>query len=117
MLLVDYLRKTLDPGRAGGLTDGQLLERFVARRDEAAFELLLWRHGGMVLGVCRRVLGRVHDAEDAFQATFLALARSARSISQREAVAGWLYRVAHRTALRARSTCRRYMPLDDNAPL
>jgi RNA polymerase sigma factor (sigma-70 family) len=87
----------------GGLTDAELLERFVARRDEAAFEVLLWRHGPMVLGVCRRLLRRDHDVEDAFQATFLALARKAGSIGRREALAGWLYQVAYRVGLTARA--------------
>jgi RNA polymerase sigma factor (sigma-70 family) len=79
-----------------------LLRRFQANGDEAAFELLMWRHGPMVLGVCRRVLRDDHAAEDAFQATFLALARKAGSIGVRDAVSGWLYTVAHRVALEAR---------------
>src|SRR5439155_19785925 len=82
--------------------DADLLERFVGQRDEAAFEVLLWRHGPKVLGVCRRVLRHEQDAEDAFQATFLILARKARSIGKRQAVGSWLYRVAYRVALRAR---------------
>jgi RNA polymerase sigma factor (sigma-70 family) len=92
----------------GGLGDAQLLERFVARRDEAAFEVLVWRHGPMVFGVCRRVLGHRHDAEDALQATFLALARQAGTISKRASLASWLYKVAYRTALRARDQSRRH---------
>src|SRR5437763_16889399 len=91
----------------GGLTDAELLQRFARGRDEAAFELLLWRHGGMVLASCRRVLGDAQDAEDAFQATFLALARQAGSIAQGEALAGWLHRVATRVALRARHSAGR----------
>ncbi len=83
-------------GTSGGLSDGELLERFAARRDEVAFEALVRRHGPMVFGACRRILGNSHDAEDAFQATFLVLARKAASIARRELVAGWLYAVARR---------------------
>src|SRR6516165_8360914 len=100
--VVRYLHAVAGPDSSVGPTDGQLLERFVSQRDESAFELLLWRHGTMVLNVCRRVLDDQHDAEDAFQATFLAFVRKARSIVWREAVAGWLYRVAFRVALEAR---------------
>jgi RNA polymerase sigma factor (sigma-70 family) len=85
------------------LTDAQLLESFLSRRDEAAFAALVQRHGPLVFGTCRRVLGHVQDAEDAFQATFLLLARKAASIIRRELIAGWLYRVAYRTALEARA--------------
>jgi RND family efflux transporter MFP subunit len=101
--VVRYLHAVAGPPSSAGPTDGQLLDRYVVQRDEAAFELLLWRHGTMVLNVCRRVLRDEHDAEDAFQATFLAFVRKARSIVRREAVAGWLYRVAYRVALEARS--------------
>jgi RNA polymerase sigma factor (sigma-70 family) len=90
-----------------GIADAQLLQRFAADCDEAAFELLLWRHGPMVRGVCRRLLRHHHDAEDAFQATFLTLVRKAPSIGKRESLAGWLYRVAYRVALRARDTTAR----------
>src|SRR5262245_40132165 len=85
----------------GGLTDGELLARFVATRDEDSFASLVCRHGPMVLGVCRRVLGDFHDAEDAFQATFLVLACKAASVVKRESVSSWLHGVAHHTALRA----------------
>jgi RNA polymerase sigma factor (sigma-70 family) len=88
--------------RATGLTDGELLEAFVAGRDEAAFEALVRRHGPMVFGLCRRILGGCHDAEDAFQATFLVLVRKAASVMPRELVANWLYGVAYRTASKAR---------------
>jgi RNA polymerase sigma factor (sigma-70 family) len=83
--------------------DGQLLDRFVRRRDEAAFAMLVQRHGPLVLGVCRRLLHGWHDAEDAFQTTFLALARKAHSVGNAGSVAGWLYRVAYHAAIRARA--------------
>ena len=92
---------------ATGVTDGQLLQRFVDNRDEAAFELLLWRHQRMVFSVCRRVLHNVHDAEDAFQATFLVLARKAGSIRQQASLASWLHQVALRVALRLRTSSSR----------
>src|SRR5262249_48613649 len=86
----------------GGATDPQLLESFLAGREEAAFAELVRRHGPMVLGVCRRLLGE-GQAEDAFQATFLVLVRRAASVVPRSRVGPWLYGVAHRTALKARS--------------
>ncbi len=85
------------------ISDTSLLERFIANRDEVAFELLVQRHQRLVYGVCHRVLNDSHDAEDAFQATFLALARKASSIVNREAVSTWLYKVAYRVALTVRS--------------
>ncbi|OAI49973.1 hypothetical protein AYO44_05950 [Planctomycetaceae bacterium SCGC AG-212-F19] len=85
------------------LTDGDLLERFVSGGDEAAFEMLLHRHGPMVFGACRRLLQNEPDVEDAFQATFLVLVRKAGTIRPRGMVGNWLYGVAHSTALKARA--------------
>ncbi|HKB42720.1 MAG TPA: sigma-70 family RNA polymerase sigma factor [Gemmataceae bacterium] len=87
----------------GALTDRQLLARFATQRDEAAFALLVARHGAMVLGVCRRLLRHEQDTEDAFQAVFLVLARRAGSVGWQESVGGWLYEVAHRVAAKALS--------------
>jgi RNA polymerase sigma factor (sigma-70 family) len=86
-----------------GLTDGQLLGRFLANRDEDAFRTLVQRHGPMVLGVCRRILANGHDADDAFQATFLVLAVKAGRIVPRDAVGAWLHGVAYRTAKKAKA--------------
>jgi RNA polymerase sigma factor (sigma-70 family) len=90
-------------GKPDDWNDAQLLQCFLERRDESAFRILVERHGGMVLSVCRNVLRQQQDAEDAFQATFLVLARNAASIRQGTALASWLYGVAYRTALKARS--------------
>jgi RNA polymerase sigma factor (sigma-70 family) len=105
--LLHHLRRAALPLACAGLTDGQLLEAFLARRDEAALEALVRRHGPMAWGVCRRILCNHHDAEDAFQATFLVLVRRAASVVPRETVANWLYGVAYRTALKARATAAR----------
>src|SRR5690242_12435520 len=92
---------------AGNLTDVQLLERFAARRDEEAFAQLVRRHGPVVLRVCRQILRHQQDAEDAFQATFLVLARKAGSIRGAEALPSWLYSVASRLAGRMRAAAVR----------
>ena len=110
MNLVKQIETLFSSGTAAGLTDGQLLDRFVRRRDEtaeAAFAALVDRHGAMVLRVCRQVLGDEHDAQDASQATFLVLARRAGSIGRRESVASWLHGVALRVAARARLAAAR----------
>jgi RNA polymerase sigma factor (sigma-70 family) len=104
--VVQHLRRSVLVQEGPGLTDGQLLGCFIAQRDDAAFAVLVRRHGPMVWGVCRRLLNQ-HDAEDAFQATFLVLARKAASIVQRERVANWLYGAAHQTALQARRNIAR----------
>ena len=91
-------------GAVGMLSDGQLLDRFVERRDASAFEAIVERYGPLAWGVCRRVLRDHHDAEDAFQATFLVLARKAASVVPREKLGNWLYGVAFQTAMNAKTT-------------
>jgi|SRR5579884_4051342 len=105
--LLEHIRRIALLGIGERRTDGQLLELFISERDETAFALLLRRHGAMVWSVCRRILGNAHDADDAFQATFLVLVRKADSIRPREAVGNWLYGVACRTALEARGRLAR----------
>ena len=97
-------------GVVSGMSDGQLLERFTAQSgadSELAFEAIVRRHGPMVLGVCRRVLGDEHAAEDAFQATFMVLALKSRTIRKLESLGPWLHGVAVRIARRARAQRRR----------
>jgi RNA polymerase sigma factor (sigma-70 family) len=109
-LLDDLVRSIRRLARAPAgveLTDRQLLQRFAAQRNETAFEVLVRRHGALVLGVCLRVLHHMQDAEDAFQATFLVLARKASSVQWRDDVGNWLYAVAYRTALKAKSEAAR----------
>jgi RNA polymerase sigma factor (sigma-70 family) len=108
--LFGHLETLFRVGAIGGLSDAQLLERFMAGRDEAgeaAFRALVERHGPMVLRVCRSVLHNPHDAEDAFQVTFLALARNAGSIRKHGSIGSWLHGTAHRVALKAKSAARR----------
>src|SRR5215472_8994838 len=100
--VLHFLRHLVAVRDAEGTSDGGLVDRFVQQRDEAAFAELLRRHGPMVLGVCRRVLGDSADADDAFQATFLVLVRKAGSLSAPQSIANWLHGVAHRTALKSR---------------
>src|SRR5579875_3651867 len=94
-------------GSAAGLSDRQLLQRFASARDEASFAALVGRHGPMVLGVCRRIVRDRHEAEDAFQAAFLVLARKAGSIRVDDSLGRWLYTVARRIALRADASAAR----------
>jgi len=102
--VIQHLRGAVLPWEGAGLTDGQLLACYLDHGEQAALAALVRRHGPMVWGVCRRVLRNRHDAEDAFQATFLVLVRRAASILSRDRVANWLHGVADRTARKARVT-------------
>ncbi len=108
--LLDFIRRlhrARSVAEGDHLSDAQLLQRFAQQRDEAAFEVLVWRHGTMVLNVAQRLLHQSADAEDVFQATFLTLARKASAIRRGTSVASWLYKVAYRLALRARQSAAR----------
>src|SRR5438477_10039625 len=94
--LLHYVRRLPDAAEGRTCGDGQLLERFTRRGEGAAFEALLRRHGPMVLGVCRRLLRDPHEAEDAFQATFLLLVRKAGALREPESLGPWLHGVARR---------------------
>jgi RNA polymerase sigma factor (sigma-70 family) len=107
-MILHSLRRTMLRTAGAEVSDAQLLGDFLERGEEDAFAALLRRHGPMVMGVCRRLLRHHHDAEDAFQATFLVLARKARTIMPREMLSNWLYGVAYRTALEARRVCARH---------
>jgi RNA polymerase sigma factor (sigma-70 family) len=105
-MAINSFERTLNRLRvvlAPDLPDEQLLKKFVSSSDEIAFTALVRRHGRMVLGISRRVLGNLHDSEDVFQATFLVLAQKARMVGKREALASWLYKVAYRIALKAKA--------------
>src|SRR6266404_1251406 len=104
---VQTLRRVAERQSLADQSDAQLLECFVAKREQAAFEVLVRRHGSMVLSVCRRQVRNSHDADDAFQATFMTLARKANAIRGSDAVRAWLYKVALRIAIRARARARR----------
>jgi RNA polymerase sigma factor (sigma-70 family) len=105
--LLRFLGEVRDALGPGEETDPQLLSRFVCERDQAAFAALLRRHGAVVLSVCRRILGNLADADDAFQATFLVLLRKAGSLRRPGSLGPWLYGVAYRTALKARGQAAR----------
>jgi len=100
--VLQQIRRLITRPTTEALADGGLLERFAVNQEEAAFETLVQRHGPLVRGVCRRLLHDEHEAEDAFQATFLVLARKAPAIRKRHSVASWLYGVAYRVATKAR---------------
>jgi RNA polymerase sigma factor (sigma-70 family) len=99
-------------GIVAGLSDAQLLQRFLRLKDAEAFEALVGRHGPMVLSVCRGILRDPHDVEDAFQATFLVLVKKGGTIRGRDALAGWLYQVAHRVAIQANTAVARRRALE-----
>jgi RNA polymerase sigma factor (sigma-70 family) len=105
--IVRLVRRLADAGDSQRTTDGELLRRWSAQRDEAAFELLVHRHGGLVWHVCRNLLREPQAAEDAFQATFLVLVRKAGAIGRPELLGNWLYGVAYRVAQRARKVLAR----------
>src|SRR3954451_15585984 len=104
--VIEHLRTAVILRDGAALGDAELLGCFVEDRDETALAALVKRHGPMVWGVCRRLLSH-HDAEDAFQATFIVLARKADSVKPREMVGNWLYGVARQAALQARTAARR----------
>jgi RNA polymerase sigma factor (sigma-70 family) len=115
----------MPPARAAETADAVLLQQFVRRRDETAFAQIVERHGPLVLSACMRILNHRQDAEDAFQTTFLVLARKAGSITRRQSLSSWIYRVAFRVALKARSVRTRQamseinvdeVPAPDDAP-
>ncbi len=101
------IQRLFEEGTLTGLTDAQLLDRFLTGRDESAFAFLVARHGPMVLAVCRGVLRNADDAQDAFQATFLVLFRKAGGLRAAGSLGSWLYRVAYRIALRANAVASR----------
>jgi len=106
------LNRLFAKGVDAGLSDAQLLERFLSQGDAGAFESLVGRHGPMVLSVCRGILREPHDAEDAFQATFLVLVKKGGTIRGRDALAGWLHKVAHRVAIQANTAAARRRTLE-----
>jgi DNA-directed RNA polymerase specialized sigma24 family protein len=111
-VLLQHIRRLAGGPSAGELSDRDLLRLYTTRRDEGAFAALVQRHGPMVWHVCCRLLRQEQDAEDVYQATFLVLARKAAGICWQESIAGWLYGVATRLALKTRSrVARRAAPI------
>ena len=113
--VIRQVHRVFNLGAVGMTSDGELLEWFVTNRDESAesaFEELMNRHGPMVFGVCRKVLQDRHDAEDAYQAVFLVLAKRAGSIRRQESVASWLFGVAQRVAMKAKNRTARWRAVD-----
>jgi RNA polymerase sigma factor (sigma-70 family) len=105
--LLHFLRRTVGPRADADTTDADLVRRFATAREQGAFAALLQRHGPLVLGICRRVLGNAEDADDAFQATFVVFVRKAGSIRKGASVANWLHGVAYRVSLEARTRAAR----------
>jgi RNA polymerase sigma factor (sigma-70 family) len=114
--ILHLIRRVVEDRRLKDLPDQELLRHFLAKHDQAAFDALLRRHGSMVLDVCRNVLGNEQDAEDAFQATFLVLAQKAGAVRNASSVGSWLYGVAYRTAIRARTCSARRRKRDACIP-
>src|SRR5947209_4652614 len=114
--VLHYIRRLVAAADVTDLGDGHLLQRFLAQRDEKAFAALVQRYGPLVLSVCRRVLGHEQDAEDAFQATFLVLARKAGSIAKRDSVGSWLFGVALRISQKARASIVRQQKRESRLP-
>jgi RNA polymerase sigma factor (sigma-70 family) len=115
--VVQFLREQAVRAELETVTDAQLLQRFIAKRDESAFALLVRRHSAMVWGVCKRVLGHDQDAEDAFQATFTVLLRKAASIRPQSLLGNWLYGVAHQVAVKARAMNAKRMSREKQLPV
>jgi RNA polymerase sigma factor (sigma-70 family) len=115
--VLHHIRRLAFAANPNDPTDGQLLEQYHLGGSQEAFAVLVRRHGPMVLGVCRRILRTVPDAEDAFQATFLLLVRNAARIVNRESVGSWLHGVAYRTSLKAKSAARRRRTVERQAPV
>src|SRR5271167_921154 len=101
--ILQLLRRVVEDQRLKAIPDEELLRRFSTKRDDAAFSVLLRRHGSMVLDICRNMLRNEADAEDAFQATFLVLAQKAGAIRPKSSLGSWLHGVAYRIALKAQA--------------